>query len=60
MGQTSLLADQMEQFVQIVNPVTIELSNFYVNFGNYYGMRGDIAFAETILENDYFPFYRSC
>ena len=56
MGQTILLPDQMEQFVQIVNPAAIELANFYVNLGNDYGMRGDIAFAQAILETDYFRF----
>ena len=56
MGQTSLLPDQMEKFAQIVNPAAIELANFYVNFGNDYGMRGDIAFAQAILETDYFRF----
>ena len=30
MGQTILLPNQMEQFVQKVNPTAIELANFYV------------------------------
>ena len=34
----------------------MQLANFYVNFGKYYGIRGDIAFAQAILETDYFRF----
>jgi N-acetylmuramoyl-L-alanine amidase len=56
MGQIILLPDQMEHFVQIVNPAAIELANFYVDLGNDYGMRGDIAFAQAILETNYFRF----
>ena len=56
MGQTILLPNQMERFVQKVNPKAIELANFYVKLGSDYGMRGDIAFAQAILETDYFRF----
>lgn len=56
MGQTILLPDLMERFVKKVNPTAIELANFYIKLGNEYGMRGDIAFAQAILETDYFCF----
>jgi N-acetylmuramoyl-L-alanine amidase len=56
MGPIILLPKQMDQFVIKVNSTSMQLANFYVNFGKYYGIRGDIAFAQAILETDYFRF----
>ena len=56
MGQTILLAKQMDQFVKSVNPSALDLAHYYENLGIEYGMRGDIAFAQAILETDFFRF----
>ena len=46
----------MDQFVKQVNPAAIDLAHHYVNIGHEYGIRGDIAFAQAILETDFFRF----
>jgi hypothetical protein len=55
-GQTFLSPEQMNQYVKEINPNAIELGNFYLTFGEYYGIRGDVAFAQAIHETDYFRF----
>lgn len=56
MGGIFLSAEQLNSFVNKTNPQAIKLGNYYVNLGSYYGIRGDIAFAQAILETDYFRF----
>ncbi len=56
LGETFLSPEQMNQYVKKINPNAIELSNFYLTFGEYYGIRGDIAFAQAIHETDFFRF----
>ncbi|PLS01476.1 glucosaminidase domain-containing protein [Neobacillus cucumis] len=56
LGPTRLSPEQMNLFVQSVNPHAIELATHYVAFGQYYGIRGDIAFAQALLETNYFRF----
>ncbi|NHC40791.1 glucosaminidase domain-containing protein [Bacillus sp. MM2020_1] len=46
----------MDQFVKEVNPNAPELGQFYQTYGNHYGIRGDVAFAQAIHETDYFRF----
>ncbi|MBT2734467.1 glucosaminidase domain-containing protein [Bacillus sp. ISL-7] len=46
----------MNQFVKKVNPNAPELGQFYQTLGEYYGIRGDVAFAQAIHETDYFRF----
>jgi hypothetical protein len=55
-GQTFLSPEQMNQYVKEINPNAIELGIFYLTFGEYYGIRGDVAFAQAIHETDYFRF----
>lgn len=56
LGPTFLSPEQMNQFVKKVNPKAPELGEFYQTFGKYYGIRGDVAFAQAIHETDYFRF----
>ncbi|WP_345240308.1 N-acetylmuramoyl-L-alanine amidase [Pontibacillus salipaludis] len=56
LGPTTLSPEQMNQFVKSVNPDAIEIGWYYVLYGQYYGIRGDIAFAQAILETDYLRF----
>lgn len=56
LGPTHLSAEQMNSFVKTVNPDAVELGGFYQEFGEYYGIRGDIAFAQALHETNYFRF----
>ncbi|WP_066067312.1 N-acetylmuramoyl-L-alanine amidase [Neobacillus soli] len=56
LGPTFLSSEQMNQFVKKVNPNAPELGKFYQTLGEYYGIRGDVAFAQAIHETDYFRF----
>jgi N-acetylmuramoyl-L-alanine amidase len=55
-GSTYLTPEQMNQFVKKFNPSAPELGSFYQKFGTAYGIRGDVAFAQAILETNYFRF----
>ena len=56
MGQTLLSPEHMNLFVKNINPDAIELGIYYLTFGEYYGIRGDIAFAQAMHETDYLRF----
>ncbi|WP_026564089.1 N-acetylmuramoyl-L-alanine amidase [Bacillus sp. UNC41MFS5] len=56
LGPTFLSPEQMDQFVKKVNPNAPALGEFYQTLGRYYGIRGDVAFAQAIHETDYFRF----
>ncbi|WP_176555701.1 glucosaminidase domain-containing protein [Virgibacillus ndiopensis] len=56
MGPTFLSSEQMNQYVKEINPNALELGNDYVAFGEYYGVRGDIAFAQAMHETDFLRF----
>jgi hypothetical protein len=56
LGPTLLTAEQMDQYVRKINPNAPLLGSFYKSFGEYYGIRGDVAFAQAMLETDYFRF----
>lgn len=56
LGPIFLSPEHMNLFVKTVNPNAIELGSFYSAFGEYYGIRGDIAFAQALHETDYFRF----
>ncbi|MCM3691825.1 SPOR domain-containing protein [Neobacillus niacini] len=56
LGPTLLTAEQMNQYVRKINPNAPLLGSFYKVFGEYYGIRGDVAFAQAMLETDYFRF----
>jgi hypothetical protein len=46
----------MNLFAKSVNPNAPELGSYYSSLGAYYGIRGDIAFAQALLETNYFRF----
>ena len=56
LGDTFLSPELMNQFVKEMNPETIEIGNYYLTFGEYYGIRGDIAFAQAMHETDFLRF----
>ena len=56
LGQTFLSPEHMNLFVKKVNPGALELGVYYLTFGEYYGIRGDIAFAQAMHETDYLRF----
>lgn len=56
MGPTLLSPEHMNQFVKTVNPDAPDLGNYYLTYGEYYGIRGDIAFAQALHETNYFRF----
>jgi hypothetical protein len=56
LGPTLLTAEQMNQYVRKINPKAPLLGGFYKTLGEYYGIRGDVAFAQAMLETDYFRF----
>ena len=55
-GDTYLTACQMDDYVKTINPDAPDLGKFYVQYGEVYGIRGDVAFAQAINETDYFRF----
>lgn len=56
LGDTVLLANQMNQFVRKIHPSAQALGEYYVTFGHDYGIRGDVAFAQALHETDYLRF----
>ena len=56
LGQTFLSPAHMNLFVKKVNPKALELGIYYLTFGEHYGIRGDIAFAQAMHETDYLRF----
>lgn len=55
-GNSALLPSQLDAFVKTVNPAAPELGQYYVKYGQLYGIKGDIAFAQAIHETNYFRF----
>lgn len=56
LGQTYLSSEQMNQYVKGLNADALELGNHYLNFGEYYGIQGDVAFAQAMHETDFLRF----
>jgi hypothetical protein len=64
MGQSQLTADQLVAFYQTKDPGTLpyratgatlqQLATMFVTEGNRYNVRGDIAFAQSIVETGWF------
>lgn len=55
-GKTFLSPEHMNQFVKDFNEDALKLGIYYSIFGEYYGIRGDIAFAQAMHETDYLRF----
>ena len=66
MGQSRLSADQLVAFYQKHDPATLpyratgatlqQVANMFVTEGNRYNVRGDIAFAESLVETAWFSY----
>lgn len=57
LGETQLSVDRMWQFVQAQNPdFPREIAEAYHRIGRLYGIRGDIALCQSILETGWFRF----
>lgn len=59
MGDSVVAFDKMVAFVQSVNPNAQDITEIALNFievGREYGMRGDIAFCQSVLETGYFKY----
>ncbi|MFK2827110.1 N-acetylmuramoyl-L-alanine amidase [Bacillus sp. B190/17] len=56
LGPTFLSPEQMDQYAKTANPNAIKLGNDYFTFGEYYGIRGDVAFAQALHETNFFRF----
>ncbi|MGX6443713.1 SPOR domain-containing protein [Neobacillus sp. K501] len=56
LGPISISAEQMNQFAKSINPKAPELGALYQTLGGYYGIRGDVAFAQALHETDYFRY----
>lgn len=56
LGQTFLSPEHMNLFVKSIKPDAIEVGIYYLTFGEYYGIRGDVAFAQAMHETDFLRF----
>lgn len=56
LGPTLLSPHYLNEFAKSYNPDAIELGSLYVLYGEDYGIRGDVAFAQALLETGYFSF----
>jgi|GEM_PF-3012159 len=56
LGQPEATAFQLKNFLHKVNPGAPDYSLLYLSLGRKYGVRGDIAFCQSILETNYWRF----
>lgn len=56
LGTPQATSSKMTNFVRQVNPVAPDYAVTYLAIGSQYGVRGDIAFAQVVLETDYLRF----
>lgn len=56
LGVTHLSPEHMNQYAKQVNPNAANLGSFYSAIGEYYGIRGDIAFAQAMHETNFLRF----
>ena len=55
-GPTVLTGEQLDAYVKRQNPNAPELGEYYVKWGKYYGIRGDVVFGQSIHETGWFKF----
>ncbi|MGD6991841.1 N-acetylmuramoyl-L-alanine amidase [Sutcliffiella horikoshii] len=55
-GQSTLKAEELDTFVKTINPTAPLLGEYYIELGDAYNIRGDVAFAQAIHETNYFRF----
>ena len=56
LGASMATEQQMRDFVRRTNPHAPDYAQLYVDMGRKYGVRGDLAFAQAILETNYWRF----
>ncbi|MGM0827454.1 MAG: N-acetylmuramoyl-L-alanine amidase [Bacillota bacterium] len=56
LGTSVLRAEQLDDFARTINRDAPNLGKFYIFYGNLYGIRGDVAYAQAIHETNYFRF----
>jgi hypothetical protein len=56
MGSAQATAAQMRLFLRSVNPDAPDYSQLYLDIGARYGVRGDLAFAQSLHETGYWRF----
>lgn len=56
MGKSTATADQMRNYLQRHNPDAPDYSQIYLSMGDKYGVRGDLAFAQSIKETGFWRF----
>ncbi|MRG88346.1 N-acetylmuramoyl-L-alanine amidase [Salinibacillus xinjiangensis] len=56
LGETYLSPELMNQYVKTINPQAIEIASYYLTYGERYGIRGDVAFAQAMHETDFLRF----
>lgn len=56
LGDVGLDAREMDAFALYLNPDAPRLGKYYKEFGQHYGVRGDIAFAQALCETNDFRF----
>jgi N-acetylmuramoyl-L-alanine amidase len=55
-GTSVLKAEELDTFVKAINPKAPLLGEYYIELGEAYNIRGDVAFAQAIHETNYFRF----
>lgn len=55
-GKSVLKAEELDTFVKGINPNAPLLGEYYIELGEAYNIRGDVAFAQAIHETNYFRF----
>lgn len=55
-GKPALKAEELDTFVKTINPKAPMLGEYYIELGEAYNIRGDVAFAQAIHETNYFRF----
>jgi hypothetical protein len=59
MGTSVVSAEKMAAFVKAQNPTAQDIDEIaaaFIEIGNKYGVRGDVAFAQSILETGWFKY----
>ncbi|PWK08370.1 S-layer homology domain-containing protein [Tumebacillus permanentifrigoris] len=56
LGQPEATAFQLRNYLHQVNPSAPDYSTWYLTIGRKYGVRGDIAFCQSLLETNYWRF----
>lgn len=56
MGKSELKVEQMRKFLREISPNAPEIEQLFLDEGDIEGVRGDLAFCQSIHETDYFRF----